>query len=145
MSPSNVELGRKITLLLGLWAVSGLAGGLFSLLSNLLPRYVASTARPGSLVVMHIVASIPWALGTLVAGAAAAVVLPVARRAVWLNVLALLIILQYLSVATYGWHWNKLNADDRVGAVLTGILLAAAFFLGYGMGHAVGPAENAAA
>jgi hypothetical protein len=97
------------------------------------------------MVIMHIVASLPWALGTLFAGATAAVVLPLARRAVWLTILVLLIVPQYLSVVTYGWHWNKLNADDRAGAVLTTILLAAAFFVGYVIGHAVSPAENAAA
>jgi hypothetical protein len=133
LNASRLDAFRNTVLIFGLWFLSGLVvAGPLGFAMNALPSYTASSTRPGSQVAMHLITSIPQLIGAFAAGIFSVVLLRSSRISRWAIALSALFAVFHLSSGwSFGWEWLKMEAEIRIGMILSALLIGFACWAGF--------------
>jgi hypothetical protein len=140
----GIRFLRNIAIILGLWYAGGVVGSIAGLVMNQLPPYVASSTRPGSLVVLRVIWVIPFAVGAFVSGFGTPWLVASERWIPWAVALGVIMLSQYGSHFTGGWRPGDLEAADRIAWPINSAVLALFFTLGVLVGWRYRRAKEAA-
>jgi len=122
VAPERSGAVRNVVLLLGLWAGIGLVSMPFAIAFNHLPAFVASPARPGSVLLLRVLSALPLVPGSLLGGAGVAFLFISEAAVRWATALALLVSLQYVGpLMRIQGVWTE--PEEIAGVLLTLILL----------------------
>src|SRR5438477_10819135 len=94
---------RNITIVLGLLSFYGFIWTALSFLSRFGPRFLSSSEALGSNLLLYLVAAVPAAIGSAVAGSVGAVAFPEVRKA---HVGALTILIAFWYAGSFSFRWN---------------------------------------
>ncbi len=115
---------RKITIVLGLLSVFGfLWTGLGFVWQHLGPRYMSSSDRLGSNLLLFLISAVPALIGAAAAGLVGAAAFHEIRAAE-VAVLTVLIAFWYANSFSFRWNLSALDVESRIGWLLSVLLVA---------------------
>jgi hypothetical protein len=124
----RTEKGRNVLVLIGLWAGAGLLSGPLALAWNTVMNRVSASSSAG-VVGIQLLWTVPFLLPATLAGIGVRYFVWSTRQGRWAIALAVLLCLQSIGTSLQGtldWelaHW--------IGAVASGLVLAAGSLIGY--------------
>jgi hypothetical protein len=135
---------RNLLIVLGLWTAAGILGGIVAFGTNYLPHYIASSSRPGSLILLFLIGSLPFLPFAGAAGFALSHLLASPQTRRWAVGLSALFVWQHLVSNSFGWRWLRMDLETQVGVPLEALLVGGACLAGFLFGRKRGRSESKA-
>lgn len=125
-----LRLFRNIATILVTWYVYSFFAGVLAYGAQFVSSVVGSSDRPGSIVLMHVASGVPHLLISFLAGMVAAAAVRPKADFKWVTALASLVFLSHLISTTMVLPISAWGAEDSIGILLVGALLAAGVIVG---------------
>ena len=121
---------RNFAVVVITWYVMSFAGDLLAYVAQFAFGVVGDSARPGTIVLMHLVSGLPHIIVTPLAGGIAGSALRPRGEAKWLWLLATLFVAGYLVSMATGYPIGQWSVADDLGVALVAALLVGGVHLG---------------
>jgi hypothetical protein len=123
MTSRQIEVARKVAILIGVVYGTGVITGFLGLFANALPHFRASSTSPGSTVLLYLESAVIWLPAAFIGGYL--VVRLIESPTPWRWAVALAVLNGYMQLVSwsFGWRWIQMDWETRLGVVLASALI----------------------